>query len=1048
MKRELEFGLDGSASPTRESVAQSQTQPSSSTSCNRVKGTQVNGYIVYTRVKKSRINYGVEFSENLTNENKPINGVKETLIDEEHENRTLNKASNLNSSEVEAVIGGRPQNENVAWDYVAVENAVDESLVIRDFVEEGGPLVEALIEESRIIGENAIVGSLIVEEIGSDGMPVVQSRLHEVPNYNLAMSMSKEDSVTEPEMCLIDKGGFEGSSMQFVDSSDGSNDDVCLKALRQSKQLLLRPKVEAVDNLECEQQTDENVLVSNFGGEESAEESGLTTSRKNLELKMSKKVALTKCPMTVKELFDTGLLDGVPVVYMGTISSKTAGLRGIITDGGILCSCSLCKGRRVVPPSQFEIHACKQYKRAAQYICFENGKSLLEVLRACRKRPLHTLEATIQNILSALPEQKSFTCRKCKGSFPVIHVGQTGSLCSSCVESKKSQCSTISAPSAGARSPEPAVTSKSVGSASLGISTPSKSQWKKVSRSSELYMTSNSPHCSSLSISSQNSSPWKTTRKLTKPGLFTKSLKSASVHISSQDKGQWRIKKKPVKPVLMSKTLKSSSPPMHSPSGSQWKMTTKDQRLHKLVFEEDGLPDGTEVAYYARGQRLLEGYKKGFGIICRCCNCEVSPSQFEAHAGWASRRKPYAHIYTSNGVSLHELAISLSKGRRYSSTDNDNACIICADGGDLLLCDGCPRAFHKECASLPTIPRGRWYCKHCQNMFMREKFVEHNANALAAGRILGVDAIEQITSRCIRIVKNFEAELSGCALCRACDFSKSGFGPRTIILCDQCEKEYHIGCLRTNKMADLREIPKGKWFCCSDCSRIHSTLQKLLTCGAEKLPDSLLNVIRKKCVEKGLDPDINIDLRWRLLSGRFASPETRLFLSQAVGIFHECFDPIVDVTTGRDLIPCMVYGRNLKGQEYGGMYCAVLTINSFVVSAGIIRIFGQQIAELPLVATSITNHGKGYFQLLFSCIEKLLGLLNVKNIVLPAAEEAESIWTDKFGFKKLTPDQLSEYRKSCNQMVIFKGTSMLQKQVPPCQVVNSTERPELHNDVD
>ncbi|KAK8593355.1 hypothetical protein V6N12_045437 [Hibiscus sabdariffa] len=245
-----------------------------------------------------------------------------------------------------------------------------------------------------------------------------------------------------------------------------------------------------------------------------------------------------------------------------------------------------------------------------------------------------------------------------------------------------------------------------------------------------------------------------------------------------------------------------------------------------------------------------------------------------------------------------------------------------------------------------------------------------------------------------------------------------------------------------------QEIPKGKWFCCSDCSRIHSTLQRLLNCGAEKLPDSLLNVIRKKYVEKGLDADINIDVRWRLLSGRFASPETRLFLSQAVSIFHECFDPIVDVTTGPDLIPCMVYGRNLKGQEYGGMYCAVLTINSFVVSAGIIRIFGQQIAELPLVATGIAFHGKGYFQLLFSCIEKLLGLLNVKNIVLLAAKEAESIWTDKFDFRKLTPDQLGEYRKSGYQMVIFKGTSVLLKQVPPCQVVNITERAELHNDVD
>ncbi|MBA0734743.1 hypothetical protein Gogos_018637, partial [Gossypium gossypioides] len=862
----------------------------------------------------------------------------------------------------------------------------------------------------------------------------------------------------------VEKGGF--------DSSDGNDDDLLLKTLRRPKKSLLRPKVEAEESLGCERQNVENVLVSNFGGEEAPEESGLTTPRKNLELKMSKKISLNKCPMTVKELFDTGLLDGVPVVYMGTISSKTAGLRGIITDGGILCSCSLCKGRRVVPPSQFEIHACKQYKRAAQYICFENGKSLLEVLRACRRGPLHTLEATIQNIIRALPEQKCFTCRRCKGSFPVIHVGQVGPLCNSCVELKKSQFITMSSPSVGTRSQEPVSMLQSFGSASLSVSPQNRSQRKKANK----FIVGASYF--RLVIS-----------RLTKPGLFTKSLKSASVHISSQDKGHWRTKKKQgsafseisSESVVFSSLLfpfcdfcafigtKASETSVDVKDVqrcfitnlfTQWKSMEDDnkvdQRLHKLVFEEDGLPDGTEVAYYARGQRLLEGYKKGFGIICRCCNCEVSPSQFEAHAGWASRRKPYvsisdalqlpsyAYIYTSNGVSLHELAISLSKGRLYSAKDNDVACIICADGGNLLLCDGCPRAFHKECASLPTIPHGRWYCKYCQNMLMREKCAEHNANAAAAGRILGVDAIEQITSRCVRIVKNIETELSGCTLCRACDFSKSGFGPRTVILCDQCEKEYHIGCLRTHKMADLREIPKGKWFCCSDCGRIHSTLQKLLIHGAERLSDSLLDVLKKKYAEKGLDADINIDVRWRLLSGKFASPETRLLLSQAVGIFHECFNPIVDATTGRDLIPCMVYGRNLKGQEYGGMYCAVLTINSFVVSAGIIRVFGQEIAEIPLVATSIANHGKGYFQLLFSCIEKLLAFLNVKNIILPAAEEAESIWTDKFGFKKLRPDQLSEYRKSCCQMVIFQGTSMLQKEVPIHQLISSIERRELY----
>lgn len=28
----------------------------------------------------------------------------------------------------------------------------------------------------------------------------------------------------------------------------------------------------------------------------------------------------------------------------------------------------------------------------------------------------------------------------------------------------------------------------------------------------------------------------------------------------------------------------------------------RDQGLHKLVFEREGLPDGTELGYYARGQ--------------------------------------------------------------------------------------------------------------------------------------------------------------------------------------------------------------------------------------------------------------------------------------------------------------------------------------------------------------------------------------------------------------------------------------------------------------
>ncbi|GAY67249.1 hypothetical protein CUMW_255080 [Citrus unshiu] len=855
MKRELDYELAGSLDETStQSLPQAGIQASDcvkaaceNVRCKRFKVTKVNGFIVYSRVKRSHFSNSDDLLEDDV--------IDKRINSKIHEGR-INKV---------------------------VKNVLNENGILESVVEEENQLVQMTVE------------NVIEETVKGKKAPIC-----------------KEEPISEVECFPRKEGGSE--------VSNGLNKK-CLK-----RPSAMKPKVEPVEVLVTQSEGFGNESMSLIEVEAIAEGSALTSPKKNLELKMSKKISLNKKPMTVTELFETGLLDGVSVVYMGGI--KASGLRGIIRDGGILCSCSLCNGCRVIPPSKFEIHACKQYRRASQYICFENGKSLLEVLRACRSVPLPMLKATLQSALSSLPEEKSFACVRCKGTFPITCVGKTGPgpLCNSCVKSKKPQ----------------------------GTMT---------------YTT----------------------------GIRIRLLEADLVSKSSS------------KSVSLRNLLKTRSP---------WELTRKDQRLHKLVFDESGLPDGTEVGYYACGQKLLEGYKNGLGIICHCCNSEVSPSQFEAHAGWSSRRKPYAHIYTSNGVSLHQLAISLSKGRQYPGKDNDDLCTICADGGNLLPCDGCPRAFHKECASLSSIPQGDWYCKYCQNMFERKRFLQHDANAVEAGRVSGVDSVEQITKRCIRIVKNLEAELSGCLLCRGCDFSKSGFGPRTILLCDQCEREFHVGCLKKHKMADLRELPKGKWFCCMDCSRINSVLQNLLVQEAEKLPEFHLNAI-KKYAGNSLETVSDIDVRWQLLSGKAATPETRLLLSQAVAIFHDCFDPIVDSISGRDLIPSMVYG-------------------SSVVSAGILRVFGQEVAELPLVATSKINHGKGYFQLLFSCIEKLLSFLRVKSIVLPAAEEAESIWTDKFGFKKIDPELLSIYRKRCSQLVTFKGTSMLQKRVPACRIGSSS----------
>ncbi|KAL1813247.1 hypothetical protein ACET3Z_023312 [Daucus carota] len=885
-------------------------------------------------------------------------------------------------------------------DYVVVEAPKDDSVV-----------VEAL-EVDSVIAEAPEVDSVIAEELNVDSeMKVEVQEALVTPVVKRRKKKKKMHSI--------------GGSRRFTRSALNMQpvETVELKYVKEDEVAAV-----AEGNLT-------EVLVEALG------------NVNELELENVKKIELSKKPQTVKELFETGMLENYPVFYNGT-GKKESALRGIIKGTGILCFCSLCKGSRVVPPSAFEVHACKVYKRASQYICFENGKSLLEVVKSCNKYSLKTLPTDIKSIVGPLIRKEIIICHSCKGSFLLNRAGNEEHICEPCMDLEKLQNNSTQTTEVEARNCEQDLSLLSPRRASLRDDKRGSRQNSKPKRKSSRAV---SVPVSPVGASSNKTSQIKSKRKplkmvsvkktprlnksreklLGKTSSTPKSRKSTPSRVLSVSKSQKKISKKVPKSVPCQSTIKTAS-------SSRWKITKKDQKMHRLVYEKDGLPNGSEVAYFSKGKKLLEGYKTETGIYCRCCSSDVSPSQFEAHAGWASRRKPYNYIYTSNGVSLHEYAVSLLlKRTKNSLRDNDDLCIICADGGDLLLCDGCPRSFHRECASLQTVPRGKWYCKFCHNMFQRERFVAHNANALAAGRVSGVDVIGQITERCIRIVKNPEdSEVFACVLCRGYDFSRTGFGPRTVILCDQCEREYHVGCLKKNKMADLKELPSGEWFCCSDCNRIHSALQNLLVSGAEKLTDSLLDVTRKQHIDKGLECVTNFDVKWRLLSAKISSRENKLLLSEACAIFHENFDPIVDVLSGRDYIPSMVYGRNIRGQDLSGMYCAILTVNSTVVSAGLLRIFGRDLAELPLVATTKENQGKGYFQLLFSCIEKLLAFLSVQSLVLPAAEEAETIWTQKFGFVKIPQEQLNNYRKKCWQMLTFEGTTMLEKYVPQCRIAS------------
>ncbi|WVZ82993.1 hypothetical protein U9M48_030186 [Paspalum notatum var. saurae] len=739
--------------------------------------------------------------------------------------------------------------------------------------------------------DNALVSVALPIEDAATPMATVELK----PGRRFTRSLLKHKPDEEDSVASESQATPDGSK-------DASFDSALLleKPQRRFTRSLLKTKVEG-----------------SLAGSDDAHDSGSDSppSVKKMEMKMSKKVAcLTKHPSNIRELLNTGLLEGLPVMYI-IPHSKKAVLKGVITGCNIRCFCPSCNGSKVISSYYFEQHAGSTKKHPADYIYLGNGNSLRDVLRASERSPLEALERTIRSYIDPVVKRSCVNCLNCNEH--VLPSSQTEHvLCQGCLGPKQPQDS-------------------------LMPSYPFNSN-------------------SSLTPSSKET-------------LIKK--------ISSSKKG-----------------------------GSAGKVTNKDNRLHKLVFNV--LLDGTEVAYYVDGQRKVDGYIKDQRIYCNHCNKVVSPSAFEAHAGEGSRRKPYDNIFTSNGVSLHELAMNISKDMEVSERETDDLCRDCGQGGDIFPCKICPRSFHPACVGLSEVP-SEWYCDNCSNLVQKEKALALNKNAKAAGRQAGVDSIEQIMKRAIRIVP-ISDDLGGCALCKQKDFNNSVFDERTVILCDQ-------------------ELPEGEWFCCTSCSETRSSLEKIISDGAQLLGEQDVEIIRKKYETKGLCMDTITDLKWQLISGKNATEDGSILLSAAVPIFHQSFDPIIEAHTGRDLIPEMVNGRGPKdgmsGQDYSGMYCALLTVGSTVVSAALLRVMGGDVAELPLVATSRDVQGLGYFQALFSCIERVLISLKIKHFVLPAAHEAEGIWMNKFGFSRIPQEELEAYLNGAH-LTIFHGTSYLYKAVP------------------
>ncbi|XP_059626943.1 uncharacterized protein LOC132269703, partial [Cornus florida] len=394
-----------------------------------------------------------------------------------------------------------------------------------------------------------------------------------------------------------------------------------------------------------------------------------------------------------------------------------------------------------------------------------------------------------------------------------------------------------------------------------------------------------------------------------------------------------------------------------------------------------------KVHYHSRNDHspMAEGRITRHGIKCNCCQKVFSLKKFEAHAG-STNHQPSANIFLEDGRSLLECQMQLKrenckksfviepnvkKGKRHQST-NDYICSVCHDGGELILCDQCPSSFHAYCLGLKDVPDGDWFCPSC----------------------------------C-------------CGICGQSRFNRDTeqFLDNSVLICAQCEHQYHVGCLRKRGLIKLERYSKGNWFCNRKCEQIFLGLCKLLG----------------KPVPVGED-----DLTWTLLkytkcdsdhdaSDNEALTETYSKLNVALCVMHEVFKPIKESHTRRDLVEDIVFSRwsELNRLNFRGFYTVILERNDELITVATVRIYGGKVAEVPLVGTRFQYRRRGMCRILMNELERKLRELGVERLVLPAVPSLLHTWTTSFGFSRMIESERFNFLDYT--FLDFQGTVMCQK---------------------
>ncbi|KAJ0266778.1 PHD finger transcription factor [Hirschfeldia incana] len=361
-----------------------------------------------------------------------------------------------------------------------------------------------------------------------------------------------------------------------------------------------------------------------------------------------------------------------------------------------------------------------------------------------------------------------------------------------------------------------------------------------------------------------------------------------------------------------------------------------------------------------------EGKLTREGIKCSCCRRIFSISGFEAHANKGSCRAA-ANIFLDDGRSLLDCQVEAYKTRRKAQPrnllkiklrqwENDIVCSVCHYGGKLILCDGCPSAFHSSCLGLQDVPDGDWFCASCC-----------------------CDACGQF------VAKKYTKE-------------------EKLISCKQCERKYHPSCLHYDGVCDsFDKLLAEKWFCSRDCEEIFVNLCELI------------GKPREVGVEKNLTwrlvQSLESDTLGTGASKIEAVAETHCKLSVALDVMHELFEPMKRRHSGGDLAEDVIFSRwsKYKRLNFSGFYTVLLERNDELVTVATVRILGKKVAEMPFIGTRFQHRQQGMCRVFMNELEKVLIDLGVERLVMPAVPCVLDTWTNSFGFSKVTIPEKKDF---------------------------------------